>query len=107
EADFRYDGRKPQSQEAALVMLADSCEAAVRAVKKPTSNRIEATVRSVISGKVDDGQLDDSDLTLADIEAVVGVYSRMLASIYHPRIEYPTTAPRRSDHVQHPAHESS
>lgn len=107
EADFRYDGRKPQSQEAALVMLADSCEAAVRAVKKPTSNRIEATVRSVISGKVDDGQLDDSDLTLAHIESVAKVYSRMLASIYHPRIEYPTTAPRRSDHVQHPAHESS
>jgi len=106
EADFRYDGRKPQSPEAALVMLADSCEAAVRAVRKPTSTRIESAVRSVIEGKVADGQLDEAHLTLAQIETVKQVYARMLASVYHPRIEYPSTTPRRPEHAQYPAHQS-
>lgn len=107
EADFRYDGQRPQTPEAALVMLADSSEAAVRSVKKPSSTRIEAAVRKVVDGKMADGQLDDADLTLAQIEAVIGVYSRMLASVYHPRIEYPSSTPRRSEHAQHPAHEPS
>jgi len=106
EADFRYDGRRPQTPEAALVMLADSCEAAVRAVRKPTATRIEATVRKVVQNKLADGQLDEAGLTLAQIETVQQVYARMLASVYHPRIEYPNTAPRRPEHAQYPAHQS-
>jgi hypothetical protein len=93
EEDFRYDGDRPQSREAALVMLADSSEAAVRAIKKPSPQRIKATVKSVIEDKVADGQLDSADLTLADIQKIVEVYSRMLSSLYHPRIEYPSARP--------------
>jgi len=106
EADFRYDGERPQSREAALVMLADSAEAAVRTIKKPTLPRIEAVVRRIVDDKVADHQLDDSDLTLADIDRTVKVYAKMLASIYHPRIEYPEAQPRRVEHA-HQHHQSS
>lgn len=106
EADFRYDGEKPQSREAALVMLADSSEAAVRAVKKPSPTRIEAAVRRIVEAKVADGQLDDANLTLSDIERVVKTYSKMLASVYHPRVEYPDAVPRRTEHA-HSHHEPS
>jgi len=106
EADFRYDGLRPQSREAALVMLADSAEAAVRTIKKPTLPRIEAVVRRIVDDKVADHQLDDADLTLADIERIVKVYAKMLASIYHPRIEYPEARPKKVEHA-HQHHESS
>jgi putative nucleotidyltransferase with HDIG domain len=89
EADFRYGGERPTSREAALVMLADSAEAAVRTVKKPTPPRVEAAVRKVVDAKVADGQLDEADLTLADIERVIQVYSKMLSASYHNRVEYP------------------
>ncbi len=106
EDDFRYDGQRPNTREAALVMLADSTEAAVRSIKKPTPTRIEATVRKVIDSKMSDDQLDDADLTLSDIEKSVKVYSKLLASMYHPRVEYPESQPRRTEHA-HSNHESS
>ena len=96
ESDYRYAFSRPQTREAALVMLADGAEAAVRAVKKPSAPRVEATVKRVVDGKVADGQLHDSDLTLADVDRVVQVYSTMLTSIYHPRVEYPDVVPRRT-----------
>ncbi len=105
EADFRYTFARPQSREAALVMLADSAEAAVRTVKKPSLPRVESAVRSVVEGKVADGQLHDSHLTLADLDEIIRVYAAMLASIYHPRIEYPEATQRRSEHA-HPGHQS-
>lgn len=105
ESDYRYSFSRPQSREAALVMLADSTEAAVRALKKPSLPRVEAAVRSVVDGKVADGQLHDSNLTLADLDRIVHVYSTMLVSIYHPRIEYPEAMPRRSEYA-HQHHES-
>ena len=92
EADFRYDGRRPTSREAALVMLADAAEAAVRTLPKPTPPKIEAMLRRIVRGKIDDHQLDETSLTLADIETIISVYTRMLSSIYHPRIEYPEPA---------------
>lgn len=95
ERDFRYSGRRPSSPEAALIMLADSVEAAVRALGKPTPQHIEDTVRKIVKGKIEDHQLDDAHLTLADIERIVQVYTRMLASVYHPRIEYPEPPARR------------
>ena len=88
EADFRYSGERPTSREAALVMLADSTEAAVRATIKPTPPRIEETVRKVVAGKLADHQLDSANLTLAEIEHVITVYVRILSSAYHPRIDY-------------------
>ncbi|MBS3956224.1 MAG: HDIG domain-containing protein [Clostridiales bacterium] len=105
EEDFRYRSARPQSREAALVMLADGAEAAVRALDKPSVPRIQAAVRSIVDAKVADGQLHDSDLTLADIDKVVAVYSKLLAAVYHPRVEYPETIPRRSVHA-HRYHES-
>jgi len=95
DSDFRYAGERPSSPEAALVMLADSVEAAVRAIKKPTPPKIEEAIRKVVAAKMADHQLDDADLTLADIEKIVQVYTRMLASVYHPRIEYPESELRK------------
>jgi cyclic-di-AMP phosphodiesterase PgpH len=89
EADFRYQGEKPQSREAALVMLADSSEAAVRALKTPSEPRVEAAVRGIIDDKMADGQLDDAGLRDGDIDRIVSTYSRMLVSMYHGRCEYP------------------
>lgn len=99
EADFRYDGRRPRSREAALVMLADASEAAVRTIAKPNPELIETMLRRIVRGKIDDHQLDESHMTLQDIETVTMVYTRMLASVYHPRIEYPEPAEKRVEHV--------
>jgi len=99
ETDYRYTFSRPQTREAALVMLADSAEATVRSLKKPSPPRIEAAVRRGVEGKMADGQLHDSELTLADLEKIVHIYSKMLASVYHRRVEYPETKPRRHVHA--------
>jgi len=91
EADFRYEGPRPQSKEAALIMLADACEAAVRSISKPNANRIEATVRKIIRQRLHDGQLDECNLTLKDLNTIGDVYIRVLSSMFHKRIEYPDT----------------
>lgn len=89
EADFRYEGPRPQTKEAALVMLADACEAAVRSIAKPNVNRIEATVRKIIRERLYDGQLDECNLTLKELNVIGDVYIRVLSSVFHKRIEYP------------------
>jgi putative nucleotidyltransferase with HDIG domain len=89
ESDFRYEGPKPQTKEAALVMLADSCEAAVRSIAKPNVNRIEATVRKIVKMRLHDGQLDECDLTLRDLNSIGDVYIQVLSGMFHKRIEYP------------------
>ncbi len=89
EADFRYEGPRPRSKEAALVMLADACEASVRSLSRPNVNRIESTVRKVIRERLHDGQLDDCNLTLRDLNIVGDVFIRVLSSMFHSRIEYP------------------
>jgi putative nucleotidyltransferase with HDIG domain len=89
EADFRYPGEPPTSREAGLVMLADSSEAAVRALKQPTEPRVEAMVRAIVEEKLADGQLDESKLNAGDLETIVSIYSHMLVSMYHARLEYP------------------
>ncbi|MDI6844015.1 MAG: HDIG domain-containing protein [Anaerosomatales bacterium] len=99
EADFRYSGELPSSREAAIVMLADAAEAAVRAMTKPTPPRIEECVRRVVESKLADHQLDRADLTFADMERIVEVYTRMLSGLYHPRIEYPSMMHERESHA--------
>ena len=94
EEDFRYDGPKPQSREAALIMLADGCEAAVRAIGKPNMNRIENTVRRIINERLKDGQLNECDLTLRDLNIIGDIFIRVLCSTCHSRIEYPADAVR-------------
>lgn len=87
--DFRYEGKKPQSKETALVMLADSVEAAVRSIKEPTREKVEDMVNKVVKGKINDAQLDECDITNKDISTIINVFINMLLSIYHDRIEYP------------------
>ncbi len=92
EEDFRYEGPKPQSREAALIMLADGCEAAVRAIGKPNVNRIENTVRRIINERLRDGQLNECDLTLRDLNTIGDIFIHVLCSTCHSRIEYPADA---------------
>jgi putative nucleotidyltransferase with HDIG domain len=89
EADFRYPGPKPQTKETAIVMLADSCEAAVRAEHPNSLEGIEELVRKVINSKMLDGQLDECDLTLRDLDEIRSAFVSILQGVFHPRIKYP------------------
>lgn len=88
EADFRYPGPKPQSKETALVMLADAVEAAIRSMNV-TGEKLEQAVRKLIQDKLQDGQLEDSRLTLSDLKVIGQIFTQVLNGIYHSRIEYP------------------
>lgn len=94
EEDFRYDGPRPQTREAAILMLADACEASVRSLTRATPGRIEGLVRKVIKDRLDDGQLEDSPLTLGDLTRIAEIFSRVLAGTFHRRVEYPEWALR-------------
>lgn len=87
--EFRYKGARPQTKEAALVMLADSAEAAVRSIKDPSKDRIEEMVTKVVKGKLNDGQLDECDITNKDITSIITTFVGVLMGIYHDRIAYP------------------
>lgn len=89
EEGFRYPGPKPATKEAAVVLLADSVEAASRAVKEPSSTNINDVVHKIINNKFIDGQLDGCDLTLKDLERISTVFIRILGGIYHSRLTYP------------------
>lgn len=89
EQSFRYLGPKPQTKEAACVLLADSVEAASRTLDDPTPSRIRGLVRKVINNKFIDGQLDECDLTLKDLEKISEVFIHILTGIFHTRVEYP------------------
>lgn len=89
EADFRYPGPKPQFKEAALCMLADSIEAAVRSLDEPTPARMQAIVKNIIQKKFSDGQLDECNLTLKEVAKIELAFTRILFGVYHQRIDYP------------------
>ena len=89
EADFRYPGPRPQSRETAIVMLADSCEAAVRAARPSTVEELEELVRRIISQRLLEGELDESDLTLRDLDRIRQAFVDVLRGVHHPRISYP------------------
>lgn len=89
EEQFRYPGPRPQTREAGIVNIADSCEAAVRAMDHPTSEKIEAFVHNLIEERISDGQLDDSGLTLKEIRKVEKSLVSGLSSTFHSRIKYP------------------
>jgi hypothetical protein len=116
--DFRYPGPKPQTKENAILMLADGVEATVRAMaqagaldKPPATNSdasespglyndtaslpndtIVQTVHRIISERIEDGQLDECDLTVRDIAHIQEAFVSMLKGIYHPRVQYPSAA---------------
>ena len=89
ESDFRYPGPKPQSREAALVMLADSVEAAARTLVNPDHERIVDLIEEIVSAKVDDRQLDESPLTFADLNAIKRSFVSTLTGMFHQRLRYP------------------
>ena len=86
---FRYTGPKPQTKETAIVLLADSVEAACRALEAPNAQRIEEVVHTITNNKFIDGQLDECDLTLKDLNKIDKTFIHILSAIYHSRIEYP------------------
>jgi putative nucleotidyltransferase with HDIG domain len=105
EEPFRYPGPKPSSKETAIVLLADSVEAATRALKDPEPAKIEQMVHKVVNNKFIDGQLDECDLTLKDLEKICEVFIHILSGIYHSRVSYPETT-LKSDSRKKPAKKS-
>lgn len=97
--DFRYEGPKPQTKEAAVVMLADCVEAAVRSMSERTEGKIEGMVRKIIKDKLDDGQLNMCDLTLKDLDTIAKAFLRALSGFFHERIEYPEVKVKDDDIV--------
>lgn len=89
EEDFRYPGPKAQFKEAAIVGIADGIEAAVRSLSRPTPGRIESIVRKVIRERLEDGQFNDCDLTMKELELIAQSMCETLQGIFHVRIEYP------------------
>ena len=89
ESAFRYAGPKPHTSETAILMLADSCEATVRAMHPQTSEEMLELIRSVISRRLMSGQLDNSPLTLRDLTLISEAFVRVLQGIHHPRVKYP------------------
>lgn len=92
EWDFRYEGPRPGTREVAVVMLADSVEAATRALSKPTPARVESVVRKIIQERLLDHQLDRSQLTLKELDTIADTFTRVLTGMFHTRIEYPDRA---------------
>jgi len=89
EESYRYAGPKPKSKEAALVMLADSIEAASRSLEKPTEDNIKRLINDIFNNYLLDGQLDHSGLSLKELKTTASSFLTTLDTVYHPRIEYP------------------
>jgi hypothetical protein len=92
ESIYRYPGPKPQFREAALVMIADAVEASTRALPEPTTPRLQAQVQKMINLIFSEGQLDECDLTLRDLNLIAQSFLHTLEGIYHARPEYPAGA---------------
>ncbi|AIE60786.1 HD family phosphohydrolase [Bacillus methanolicus] len=89
DEEFRYPGPKAQTKEAAVIGIADSVEAAVRSMSHPTNEQIESIVRNIISDRLQDGQMNECDITLKELETVAHTLCETLKGIFHSRIEYP------------------
>jgi putative nucleotidyltransferase with HDIG domain len=89
DTEFRYPGPKPNSKEAAILMLADSVEAASRTIEEPTHKRLETLIEQIVQARIEDGQLDETDLTFQDLRKIKQTFLQMLLAIYHIRIKYP------------------
>ncbi|MDO8662653.1 MAG: HDIG domain-containing protein [Candidatus Omnitrophota bacterium] len=106
EEGFRYPGPKPDSKETAVVLLADSVEAATRALKDPAPAKIEELARKIINNKFIDGQLDECELTLKDLEKISAVFIRLLCGMYHNRTSYPEGERIENNHKKSPKENS-
>ncbi len=90
ENEFRYPGPKPQSREAAIVMIADACEAATRSITDPTPAKIQSMVSHIIQKRLNEEQFNECDITLSDLKVIEESFTRTLVSLYHHRIQYPS-----------------
>ena len=110
EGDFRYPGPKPQSKEAAIMMMADSVEAASRTLTNPTPAQIQGMINRLLDSILADNQFDECDITLRDIRVVKETFFKILTGVYHRRIDYPgydfteTTADTENVSVSNPSH---
>jgi len=91
--DYRYEGPRPQSREAAIVMLADSSEAVARARQDEGAASLDQVVDTVFAERLAEGQLDDCDITLRDLQVVAASFKATLRAVYHPRVQYPSPTP--------------
>ena len=89
EESYRYSGPKPQSKEAGVILLADMLEAEARTLNNPTASRIKSLTQNVINKNLVNGQLDDCNLTLRELNKIKDVFSRILTGMFHNRVEYP------------------
>jgi putative nucleotidyltransferase with HDIG domain len=89
ETDFRYPGPKAQTKEVAIIGISDAVEAAVRSLSRPTPIKIDQIIRKIINDRLEDGQFDECDLTLKELDTVAKTLSETLQGIFHSRIEYP------------------
>ncbi|HON59237.1 MAG TPA: HDIG domain-containing protein [Smithella sp.] len=105
ETDFRYPGPKPQTKEAGLVMLGDVVEASSRTLTHPTPARIRSLVRERIEAIYMDGQLDECELTLSNLNTIAEAFIKILTGIFHHRVDYPETAPKESNGKKDTNHE--
>jgi putative nucleotidyltransferase with HDIG domain len=86
---FRYPGPRPSSREIALLMLADTSEARMRAEKPKDEDELRELIKSVVKDRLDSGELDESQLTMQNLEQVIESFTSTLRGVYHPRIQYP------------------
>lgn len=100
EVEFRYPGPKPRMKEAAILMLADAAESAIRAIPEPTTGRVEAQVHEIISNRLTDGQLDDCELTLREVHAVETSLVKSLCGMFHARVAYPSQKKSAANKMQ-------
>ncbi len=96
EVNFRYTGPKPQTKEAAILMLADSIEATSRSLPDPTPAKLQGLVQKSINRIFVSGELDESGLTLRDLHVIAKYFVRVLTGIYHKRVEYPEASEKVS-----------
>jgi len=90
EERFRYPGPRPQTREAAIVMLADTVEAAARCLDRPSMERLEVLIANLLREKIEDGQLDECPLTFRDLRGIAAGFLHVLAAMMHERIDYPS-----------------
>jgi membrane-associated HD superfamily phosphohydrolase len=95
ESHFRYPGPKPQSKEAAVLMIADACEGASRSLSEPTPKRLERLVQDIAMKRLLDGQFDECGLTLTELAMVQDSLTKSLIAVYHGRVKYPDQRPTK------------
>jgi cyclic-di-AMP phosphodiesterase PgpH len=102
EEDYRYPGPNPRSKETAILLLADTCEAAVRAIRPATREDLELLVTRLIDERVAEGELSESDLTFNELRITKEIFLQVLQGVHHPRVQYPEPVKRDTPSAQPP-----